>query len=155
MPRRMKRLVRDFVADSTGVALVEALVVVPVLTILTVGMLEFPNMLWERQQMQIGVRDAVRYWSRCRPDFNPCSQTIARNIAFYGNPAGTGALRVPGWNDAAELTLTPITPPASPTAASIVTGTGTLPYVSSPLFGALQIDAITMSYSYSQRYIGW
>jgi Flp pilus assembly protein TadG len=147
----LTRLIRE----EKGAVLAETLIVVPVLTILTAGVMEFSNMLWQRQQMQIGVRDAVRYWSRCRPDFNPCTVTIARNIAFFGNPAGTGTPRVPGWSDATELTLEPATPPSSPDASSLVTGTGTVSYVSSPMFGALQIDAISFSYSYSQRYIGW
>lgn len=127
------------------------------LTILTIGVLEFSNMLWQRQQMQIGVRDAVRYWSRCRPDFSSgaCSLAVARNIAFHGNPAGTGPLRVPGWDDASELELVPATPPTAPQATDLVSGVGRMNYVSSPLFGALEISAITMSYSYSQRYFGW
>lgn len=141
--------------EETGAVLVETMIVVPVLTIFTIGILEFSNVFWQRQQMQIGVRDAVRYWSRCRPDFNPCSLTIAKNFAFYGNATGTGTLRVPGWDESSELELTPATPPTSPDATSIVTGVGTVSYVSSPLFGALQIDAITFSYTYSQRYIGW
>lgn len=155
MPRVVKDWLTRLIREEKGAVLAETLIVVPVLTILTAGVLEFSNMLWQRQQMQIGVRDAVRYWSRCRPDFNPCTVTIARNIAFFGNPAGTGTARVPGWSEAAELTLEPATPPSSPDASSLVTGTGTVSYVSSPMFGALQIDAISFSYSYSQRYIGW
>lgn len=144
-----------FKSDEAGAVLTETIIVVPVLTIMTLGMLEFSNMFWQRQQLQIGVRDAVRYWSRCRPTFNACSIATARNIAFYGNAAGTGALRVPGWSDAADLDLGPATPPTSPDATSMVTGTGTVSYVTSPFFGALEIDAITFNYTYSQRYIGW
>ncbi len=155
MPFALKNLFARLGREETGAVLAETLLVVPVLTIMTAGVMEFSNMLWQRQQMQIGVRDAVRYWSRCRPTFNPCTQAIARNIAFYGNPAGTGTLRVPGWDAASELTLTPVTPPASPNAASLVTGTGSASYVTSPMFGALNIGAITFTYTYSQRYIGW
>ncbi|NEY91255.1 TadE/TadG family type IV pilus assembly protein [Tabrizicola oligotrophica] len=155
MYRVIPRWISRLWAEEAGAVLAETIIVVPVLTVMTIGTLEFANIFWQRQQMQIGVRDAVRYWSRCRPTFNACTVTMARNIAFYGNAAGTGSLRVPGWDEADELTLAPAEPPTSPDATSMVTGVGTVTYVTSPFFGALEIDAISFSYTYSQRYIGW
>jgi TadE-like protein len=156
--------------ESTGGAiLVEALIVVPVVTILAVGILEFGNVFWERQQMQSGVRDAARYWSRCNQSAlfvgaNPptCDIATARNIAFYGNPDGTGFLRVPGWSEDDELNIywvrdnTILTAQPSPaTPDDLVVVEGELDYFGSPLFGVLQIDPIVVTYRHTQRYIGW
>jgi Flp pilus assembly protein TadG len=131
--------------------------VVPVVTIFAVGILEFGNVFWQRHQVQVGVRDAARYWSRCRgiAPFDTCSQTIARNLAFYGNPAGTGSPRIVGWTAATGLTITPAVPPSSPDRDDLVLVTGTHTYTGSPLMRLLQIEAFDFSYTHNQRYIGW
>lgn len=157
MEQRQNR--KGFTSDQEGAVLAETLIVVPVMLILTFGILEFGNMLWNRMQMQVGVRDAARYWSRCPASFSTCSETIARNIAFYGHPAGAsgGSLRVPGWNAAAQLTITPAAAalPSAPTAADIVTITATTTYQGSPAIRALLSDDVTMSYTYETRFVGW
>jgi len=151
----VRKVVRNFRDDTSGVILTESLLVLPVLSLFAFGIMEFGSILWQRQQVQVGVRDAARYWSRCRPDFSNCSLQIARNIAFYGNPTGTGPARVPGWTDAAELTLTPATPPTSPVAADTVSATGSVVYQGSPLFNFVLSSAVTIEYTHMERYIGW
>ena len=104
---------RRFFRNEQGAVLAEALIAFPVLTVLSFGLLEFGNLMWQRQQLQSGVRDAARYWSKCRPATvnyaATCNETTARNIAFYGDPrgAGYGQLRVPGWDNSSEITFTP------------------------------------------------
>ncbi|MCA0997990.1 TadE/TadG family type IV pilus assembly protein [Alloyangia pacifica] len=156
-----------FIKDERGTVLVEALMVFPVLMFLSFGLLEFSNVLWERQQMQMGLRDAARYWSRCRSDINGaemfCSETVARNIAFYGNPAGSGRLRVPGWDAADEISFDPAKAslptnaslPGDPSLMPRVTVSGTVTYFGSPMFSALLDDSITISHTVEMRYIGW
>ncbi|OAN65279.1 hypothetical protein A8B83_05975 [Rhodobacteraceae bacterium EhC02] len=148
---------RSFVSGTEAALLTETLIVVPVVTIFAVGILEFGNVFWQRHQVQVGVRDAARYWSRCRATapFTTCTQDIARNLAFFGNPAGTGAPRVPGWTDAADLTITPATPPSNPGAADIVTATGSLTYTGSPLMRLIELEGFTFTYTHNQRYMGW
>lgn len=155
--RRIWRRARSFFVGTRGALLTETLIVVPVVTIFAVGILEFGNVFWQRHQVQVGVRDAARYWSRCRgiAPFNTCSQTIARNLAFYGNPAGTGAPRILGWTAATGLTITPAVPPSSPDRDDLVLVTGTHTYTGSPLMRLLQIEAFDFSYTHNQRYIGW
>ena len=141
--------------------LVEALIVVPVFTLFALGVLEFGNVLWQRNQLQVGVRDATRYWARCSPNVagswpgGPCNLTIARNILVYGNPGGTGNPRVPGWDDDAVLTVEPATIPSVPTASDLVEMNGSAIYNGSPLFSALGISEITLNYAHQERYIGW
>jgi Flp pilus assembly protein TadG len=148
---------RSFISGTEAALLTETLIVVPVVTIFAVGILEFGNVFWQRHQVQVGVRDAARYWSRCRATapFNTCTQDIARNLAFFGNPAGTGAPRVPGWTAAADLTILPATPPSNPGAADIVTVTGSLTYTGSPLMRLIDLEGFTFAYTHNQRYMGW
>ncbi|MFY0692779.1 MAG: pilus assembly protein [Paracoccaceae bacterium] len=150
----MTQVVRKIAKEQEGVVLIEALLALPVLTLLTFGILEFGNMMWQRQQLQVGIRDAARYWSRCQPTFHSCSQAKARNIAFYGNPAGTGGVRIPGWDEASGLTITPATPPTSPTPADIVTVSGTMTYEGSPFFGFLLGSSVTIGTYTTMRYLG-
>ena len=154
------RWVRQFAKEERGVVLVETLLAIPVLTLLALGILEFGNMMWQRQQLQSGVKDAARYWARCRPvtatgtAFMPCDIRTAQLIAFTGRPAG-GAARVPGWDETSELTITPASPPTVPNDTSLVTVTGTVVYEPSPFFGSLYRAPITISYWYQTRYLGW
>lgn len=148
--------------SEDGVVLTETIIIAPVLVILTFGILEFGNMLWQRQQMQVGVRDAARYWSRCRPvangsAFMPCSIQTARNIAFYGKPNVNPGdpLRVPGWFQNSQLTISPTTPPTAAVATDIVLVQGTFVYQGSPVYNAVLGSALTISYDHTERYIGW
>lgn len=150
----------NFCASEKGAVFIEALIVVPLFMIFSIGILEFGNVLWQRHQLQTGVRDAGRYWSRCTPDASgswsggSCSLDIARNIAFYGDPAGAaggGELRIPNWNNAAQLTITP----EHPASGDQVIVRATLDYQGSPLFSALGIGALQIGYTHTERYIGW
>jgi hypothetical protein len=159
--RRIWRRTRAFVLGTEGALLTETLIVVPVVTIFAVGILEFGNVFWQRHQVQVAVRDAARYWARCRAvaPFNTCSQDIAHDLAFYGVPFADASSvpRVPGWTDPADLVILPAPAdvPSSPTAADSVTVTGTHTYTGSPLMRLLQIDAFDFSYTHEQRYMGW
>ncbi|MBC2837495.1 pilus assembly protein [Gemmobacter straminiformis] len=158
MKRLTAPLISRFRTSEQGAILVEALIAIPIITIFAVGLLEFGVMFWERQQMQAGVRDAARYWSRCSQTAaaaGSCSLTKARNIAFYSNPAGTGGLRVPNWYRPEDLAISPTTPPANTAPTDIVYAEGRLLYSGSPLFGLLDIGAVTVRYNYSMRYLGW
>ncbi|MBJ3763655.1 pilus assembly protein [Maribius pontilimi] len=150
--------------DERGAVLVEALIAFPVMSIISFGLLEFGYMMWERQQLAMGVRDAARYWSRCRPVFSPtvpsaCNETTARNIAFYGTPVpGTNEpRRVPGWDDSSQLLLYPSKGSLStaPQDDDIVKVVGTVVHQGSPAFSAILSSPVTISYSLEMRQIGW
>lgn len=146
---------RTFWKDDEGTILAEALLVIPVITIFAVGILEFGNVFWQRHLMEVGVRDAARYWSRCDPSFAPCSLTIAENIALYGNPEGSGSLRVPNWEGEGAVTILPAVPVSSPLAGDTVVVSGTMDYAPSPLFGFLRIVTVPITYTHQERYYGW
>jgi Flp pilus assembly protein TadG len=167
--RSRRRGLKAFLCGTEGALLTETLIVVPVVTIFAVGILEFGNVFWQRHQVQVGVRDAARYWSRCRgiAPFNTCTQQVARNLAFYGNTAGTGPARVPGWTTADGLTITvswtnedgqtitAAVPPSNPPRDALVTVTGTHRYTGSPLMRLIDLEAFNFSYTHNQRYMGW
>ena len=144
-----------FWSRQEGAVLTEALVVVPFVTLFAAGFLEFGNIFWERMQIDAGLRDAGRYLSRCRPasgTYEPtCNQVTAKTIAFYGTqtPAADAKPRVPGWKDPADITI------AAPDADGNITISSAHLYQTSPLFGWLGIDAITINSSHEERYIGW
>ncbi|QFI67790.1 hypothetical protein EKH55_2916 [Sinorhizobium alkalisoli] len=136
--------------------LTEALVAVPFVTLFAVGILEFGNLMWERMQIDAGLRDAGRYISRCRPTSPTytatCSEATAKTIAYYGTqtPATGAALRVPGWGPSlGDITVTPVSADGTITLATAHL------YEASPLFGWLGIGAITISVSHEERYMGW
>ncbi|MFC6639818.1 pilus assembly protein [Sulfitobacter sp. JBTF-M27] len=153
-------VVSRFFREELGVVLIETLLAIPFLTLLTFTILEFGNILWQREQLQTGVKDAARYWARCRPvdgngaAFMPCSIDTARAIAFTGLPSG-GAPRVPGWDESSELTIVPGVPPGVPTSDDLVVVSGAVTYQGSPMLNAIFPDSFSMGYSFQTRYIGW
>lgn len=153
-----------FRREERGAIFVEALIALPMLTIFAAGIFELGNVLWQRNQLQVGVRDAARYVARC-PDPNSstsaCNWQIARAIAFYGRPAvttgTTQTVRVPGWpapgsNGAAELTFVYLPPNAQ--GFDRIRVTGRHEYNMSGWVGATGLPSITLEYSHVQRMIG-
>lgn len=157
--RRLFRIFKAFKNANSGVVLVELLLAAPVLLLFTLGLFELGNYFWQRQQVQVGVRDAARYLSRCNADATFCNysdaQARARNLALYASPTVETTLRVPGWNDPTSIVITPSTLPTSPGPNDLITVAATTAYVGSPLFSLVGIPSLTISYSYSMRYIGW
>ncbi|TCD16724.1 pilus assembly protein [Oricola cellulosilytica] len=142
--------------------MVEAIVVVPFIFLFSVGILTFGFVMLEREQVITGLRDATRYLARCNATIG-CSEEIAKNIAFYGNPAGTGALRVLDWgDDLGDISFTypgntcaSATIPMPPDCAPTIEGYTSHQLPLTPLYGALEIGAITVTETHQQRNIGW
>ena len=156
----LKRIAKPFFPEERGAVLVETLIVAPVFVLMIFGFVEFGNALWQREQLQAGVRDAARYWSRCRQTVGgaatDCSEAVARNIAFYGSPSpGSSPVnRVPGWDGspANELEILPAKGdlPGDPIRSDLVEVTGRMEYRGFLLRGPYE-----MSYRAEMRYIGW
>jgi Flp pilus assembly protein TadG len=83
---------------SSGSALVEMTVVVPIAISLMVGGVDFGLALSTQATASKSVRDAARYLGSLRA--SDCAGAIAsaQNLAVYGNLAGTGNPLVPNWN---------------------------------------------------------
>ncbi|MER9410414.1 MULTISPECIES: TadE/TadG family type IV pilus assembly protein [unclassified Mesorhizobium] len=155
----LKRLLDRFHRDEHGAVLAEALIIVPFVTLFSVGILEFGNMFWEKEQVETGLRDAARYLGRCQPSnalsgyVSQCSETVAQSIAYYGtsDPAAT-TLRVPGWSPGGStIAFATVTRSGE----KVVVASTSLAYSASPLFGWLGIAGITIEAYHEERYIGW
>jgi len=152
-----RRWIAGFTRNERGAVLAEALIVMPFVTLFSVGILEFGNMLWQKEQIETGLRDAARYLARCQSNTSfveACTRTIATNIAFYGtaSPVSGTPLRVSGWGPSTAVIT--IIPPAG-TAGDVITVSTSHAYDSSNMFAVLGIGAITIEAFHEQRYIGW
>ena len=88
--------------DRRGTAMLEMTIMTPVLLTIGLGVMEFGNLIFKRHMIENGIRDAGRYISGMTGACNtvtldPTIGAAAVNIANYGNIAGTGPLRVNGW----------------------------------------------------------
>ena len=83
---------------SSGNALVEMTIVVPVAISLMAGGVDFGLALTTQATASKSVRDAARYLGSLRA--SECNDQIsnAQNIAVYGNLSGTGTALVPNWD---------------------------------------------------------
>lgn len=155
--RKLRQLRTRFATSESGVVMTEALLAVPFLTLFSVGVLEFGAVLWQREQIETGLRDAARYVARCRTSASDATVpgsclTVARNLAYRATVDTSGSLRVSGW-DAGTSNIV-FTYPALG-AETGVTATTTHQMISSPMFGILNISALSVTISHTQRRLGW
>jgi Flp pilus assembly protein TadG len=83
---------------SSGNALVEMTIVVPVAISLMVGGVDFGLALTTQATASKSVRDAARYLGSLRASECTAQIASAQNLAVYGNLAGSGNPLVPNWN---------------------------------------------------------
>jgi Flp pilus assembly protein TadG len=83
-PMRLK----NFRRDERGAALLEFAIASTLLCACVFGALEVGRLLWMHNSLVDATRRAARY--AVNRDMGGASQTAARNMAIYGNTAGTG-----------------------------------------------------------------
>jgi Flp pilus assembly protein TadG len=99
-------------ATQRGVAAVElAIVIIPML-IMGFGMTEYGRAVYEYNNLAKNVRDAARYLSEQAPG-NATAISNAKNLAVYGNTAGTGSALVADLTTAMVSVCDRISCPAS------------------------------------------
>jgi Flp pilus assembly protein TadG len=117
-----------------GFAMVELTITAPVLLFLMCGTVEFGQYLIQYSTLNDSVRNAARYVAGAALDSTGAllqqgpEMTQGKNLAVYGNIAGSGAALLPGLTTA-QITVT------ENTAADNITVTAAYPYQS--VFGAL------------------
>jgi hypothetical protein len=81
-----------------GTSTVEFAMVLPLLLLLIVMVSEFGIMFYRLNALTKSVQDAARYLSdvSVNKNFTGANATSAKNLAVYGNTAGTGSAIVPG-----------------------------------------------------------
>jgi Flp pilus assembly protein TadG len=97
-----------FGRNTCGAAAIEVGLAFPFIVLFASGLFEYGALFYNYELIQTGVRDAARYLSRVA---NPAAaEGIARNLALYGNTAGTGTARVKSWQ-ASHIQITYETTP--------------------------------------------
>jgi Flp pilus assembly protein TadG len=96
--RSLVKYLLRFARCSSGNALVEMTIVVPVAISLMVGGVDFGLALTTQATASKSVRDAARYLGSLRASECTAQIASAQNLAVYGNLAGTGNPLVPNWN---------------------------------------------------------
>lgn len=126
--------------DSTGSALVEMTIVVPVAISMMAGVVDFGMAFATQATGGKSVRDAGRYLSTL-PSSAACGWGVAnaKNLAVYGNLAGTGSPLITGW---ATSNVTITTSPANcATQPYTIIVTATIPYTSIMVASFLPISS--------------
>jgi Flp pilus assembly protein TadG len=96
MKTRLKKALRlkRFGRDERGAQLVELAIVLPLFLIMFAATAEFGRFFYEYTTLSKATRAGTRYLITAPS--NATSDTEAKNIVVYGNPAGTGAPIVSG-----------------------------------------------------------
>jgi hypothetical protein len=127
------------------------------------GIYDFGRAYATMSAAQKSLRGAVRYLT-LQPFAFACSNTAkgnAKNLALYGNTAGTGSALVSGWQ-AADISVSvvdvndaPITDCSSyPTVVKISMSSSKVPYTSL-MWGIVGLpNAINMNVAHQERWIG-
>ena len=81
-----------FVYETDGRALLETVIIVPVIFLFLAGILEFGTLLFNKLELETGLSDAARYLARCQDYVTGtstygCTVAKAKNIALYGTEA--------------------------------------------------------------------
>ena len=102
----MIKSLKSLLRCEDGTATIEAIIVLPVAISLMAGGVEFGRILSAFTTADKSMHGAARYLARV-PQDAVCGwgRDNAKNLAVYGNVAGTGSPLVPGWT-AGTVTLT-------------------------------------------------
>lgn len=79
-----------------GVAAVEFAILLPLLLFIVFGITEFGRALYSYNTIVKATRDAARFYSTQQPGNPPTAENSIKNLAVYGNTAGTGSPLAPG-----------------------------------------------------------
>lgn len=165
MRTRLRQLLKALRRDEDGAVLVEMTLVTPFLILLSAGVFEFSNILYQRMLIEAGVGDAARYLARCGDTWTTCVSQ-AKNLAVNGTISG-GSARVSGWatTNIPDPTLTSYAATDPSTGAQlylsttgtvkVVTVSTSFPYTGTGLWSYLGFGSLNITASHQERVIGW
>lgn len=176
---RVSRL-RRLAGETDGAAMLETIIIAPVVLIFLAGILEFGALLFYKVEFETGLRDAARYLARCQDNPNNpapstviygCTVTAAQNIAVYASKdvPSPGSPRVVGWQPSDVVVdspapilisnpvdpLTGDSPYRGPAQIYVVRVSSTISYPGGPLLGLIGFASIPMTAFHEERFIGW
>jgi hypothetical protein len=135
-----------------------------VVLIFLAGILEFGALLFNKMEIETGLRDAARYLARCTGAQYGCGEDLAKQIAVYGSVDGT-VPRVTGWS-VDDIVIT-VSEPIDGVdeegsflyrrgeSVVIVRASTSIDYPGGSLLGLLGIPLIEIDAYHEERYLGW
>ncbi len=94
---------------ESGAPAVEFALSLPLFLLVFVGIVEVSSMLEQNIALEKGLRAAAEYAARSplngSNELAATEVTAVKNVAMYGNAAGSGDPRVLGWTDASSITI--------------------------------------------------
>jgi Flp pilus assembly protein TadG len=159
----LRRCVRRLLGDEAGVAVVEAAVAVPFLTVLSFGIIEFGSIFYNFQLVQTGLRDAGRYLSRV-PDL-AAAEGDARRLATTGSILPDQPARVKWWSAGqVQISYRSVANPRDATTGlrnfragdtvTVVDVSTSVAYPGLGFLSSLGLGSITITAKHEERYIG-
>jgi Flp pilus assembly protein TadG len=159
--KRVFKFVLRFAHCSSGSALMEMTLIIPVTISLMVGAVDFAMALATLATGGKSVHDAARYLASLPATAvcggTPWGVTNAKKLAVYGNTAGTGNPLISGWSTT-NVTVTYTSGcTSSPLQAFNITVTASIPYSSIIVAGFLPMIAstYTMSATHQEASLAW
>lgn len=153
-----------FRSDEKGAALLELAIILPVLTVLGLGILEFGNFFYNYQIVDNGVRDAARFAASLPYSSSNTTQndTAIKNMAVTGQPAG-GTSRVRGWSTSdvivtwgtvANTPVSGVTPYRYSGPVPVVTVSTSFTYRALGFLGFMGLTSLTIKANHKERVFG-
>ncbi len=153
-----------FAHCTSGSALAEMTLIVPVAVALMAGVVDFSNALVKQATAGKSVRDAARYLASlpavaiCPSSGTGWGVSNAQNLVVYGNIAGTGNPLISGWSTS-DVTISAPSCQTNPPVPFNITVTATFSY--SPIIitnlvpGSASATALTMSATDEEASVAW
>ncbi len=138
--------------------------VIPVITLLGLGVLEFANYFYDFQIVQSGVRDAARFAASLPYNSSNKTQndTVIKNLAVTGVTTG-GISRVEGWSTSqvtvtwstvANTAVNGVTPYRYAGNVPMVTVSASVPYSALGFLGFLGLSSLKIDAQHKERVFG-
>jgi Flp pilus assembly protein TadG len=145
-------IVRRFRRCTSGTAMIEAAILMPVMVIFMVGVADFGRVYGTLATAQKSMRDATRYLTLLPPSA-VCGWglTNAKNLAVYGNVTGTGSPLITGWTTS---NVTMEVPTSCTTNPGVIRLSTDVPFTAI-MWSVLGFsNSITLNTKHEERWIG-
>lgn len=140
---------------SSGTASLESIIILPVAISLMAGGVEFGRIYTTASTADKSMRSAARYLARVPSTGTAICDwglTNAKNLAVYGNLAGTGSPLIPGWSTANVTLQQPSSCPA--TSPIIIQLQASVPFTAVMLSAIGLANSFTFHVQHEERSIG-
>lgn len=172
MLTRTLRIVRKFMTDSEGAAMVEFAITAPLLVVMALGAAEMGRAIQHHHAVEKSARDAARYLARvpasCSGGISAADIATAKNLAWSGYATGTTPI-LPYWQNPSGNTTVTVTVDcypnntgtilnrvngASGSSIPLITVSVAVPFQDMGFLNLFGVSAFTLSGSHSEVSIG-